>query len=121
MRHQAPSKVTVPMSFTAYRFAAGHRIRWQISGGAHPRYARSPGTGKSSVDAEEFTPVRITLHTAAGSRGGRGPPCPGPRSRGSARGHGRWVARCTKAGGRFAHTVLERSNRSKRRASSAVS
>jgi predicted acyl esterase len=51
------------MSFTAYRFAAGHRIRWQISGGAHPRYARNPGTGESSVDAERFTPTRITLHT----------------------------------------------------------
>jgi putative CocE/NonD family hydrolase len=60
---QTPSEVAVPMSFTAYRFAAGHRIRWQISGGAHPRYARNPGTGESSVDAKEFRPVRITLHT----------------------------------------------------------
>ncbi|WP_442818535.1 CocE/NonD family hydrolase [Streptomyces sp. NBC_01320] len=59
---EAPSMVTVPMSSTAHRFAAGHRIRWQISGGAHPRYARSPGTGESSVDATDFTPVRITLH-----------------------------------------------------------
>ncbi|WSQ15362.1 CocE/NonD family hydrolase [Streptomyces sp. NBC_01231] len=62
---QTPSEVTVPMSSTAYRFAAGHRIRWQISGGAHPRYARNPGTGESSVDAETFTPVRITLHTGS--------------------------------------------------------
>lgn len=62
---QAPSEVTVPMSHTAYRFAAGHRIRWQISGGAHPRYARNPGTGESSVDAEKFTPIRITLHTGS--------------------------------------------------------
>ncbi|MFE7323910.1 CocE/NonD family hydrolase [Streptomyces sp. NPDC057565] len=59
---EAPSTVTVPMSSTAHRFAAGHRIRWQISGGAHPRYARNPGTGESSVDATDFTPVRITLH-----------------------------------------------------------
>ncbi|MFI6060617.1 CocE/NonD family hydrolase [Streptomyces sp. NPDC051286] len=59
---QAPSVVTVPMSSTAHRFAAGHRIRWQISGGAHPRYARNPGTGESSVDATDFTPVRLTLH-----------------------------------------------------------
>ncbi|MFD4600878.1 CocE/NonD family hydrolase [Streptomyces sp. NPDC058464] len=59
---QAPSQVTVPMSATAYRFAAGHRIRWQISGGAHPRYARNPGTGEPPLDAEELTPVRITLH-----------------------------------------------------------
>ena len=28
-----------------HRFAAGHRIRLQISSGAHPRYARNPGTG----------------------------------------------------------------------------
>jgi putative CocE/NonD family hydrolase len=59
---QVPSEVTVPMSSTAYRFPAGHRIRWQISGGAHPRYARNPGTGKSRVDAVDFTPIRITLH-----------------------------------------------------------
>lgn len=59
---QEPSQITVPMSHTAHRFAVGHRIRWQISGGAHPRYARNPGTGESPVDATTFTPVRITLH-----------------------------------------------------------
>ncbi|WP_436961014.1 CocE/NonD family hydrolase [Streptomyces sp. SudanB182_2057] len=59
------SRVTVPMSATAHRFPAGHRIRWQISGGAHPRYARNPGTGRSPVDATTFTPVRLTLHTAS--------------------------------------------------------
>jgi putative CocE/NonD family hydrolase len=30
----------------AYRFRPGHRIRVQVSGGAHPRYARNPGTGE---------------------------------------------------------------------------
>ncbi|MFF4403711.1 CocE/NonD family hydrolase [Streptomyces sp. NPDC001404] len=60
---QEPSQVTVPMSSTAHRFAAGHRIRWQISAGAHPRYARNPGTGESPVDATAFVPVRITLHS----------------------------------------------------------
>ncbi|MFE2140995.1 CocE/NonD family hydrolase [Streptomyces sp. NPDC059456] len=59
---QEPSQVTVEMSSTAHRFEVGHRIRWQISGGAHPRYARSPGNGESPVDATAFTPVRITLH-----------------------------------------------------------
>ncbi len=58
-----PSQVTVAMSTTAHRFAVGHRIRWQISGGAHPRYARHPGTGEPPVDATAFAPVRITLHT----------------------------------------------------------
>lgn len=59
---QAPTEVTVPMSSTAYRFPAGHRVRWQISGGAHPRYARNSGTGEAPVDAVNFTPTRITLH-----------------------------------------------------------
>ncbi|MBO4141967.1 CocE/NonD family hydrolase [Micromonospora tulbaghiae] len=40
--------VTVPVTLwpTAYRFAPGHRLRVQVSGGAHPRYARNPGTGE---------------------------------------------------------------------------
>ncbi|MGW5209732.1 CocE/NonD family hydrolase [Streptomyces sp. NPDC004051] len=59
----APAQITVEMSSTAHRFAVGHRIRWQISGGAHPRYARNPGTGQSPLDATTFTPTHITLHT----------------------------------------------------------
>ena len=39
-------RVTVELWPTAYRFAAGHRIRVLVSGGAHPRYARNPGTGE---------------------------------------------------------------------------
>ncbi len=30
----------------AHRFARGHRLRLQVSSGAHPRYARNPGTGE---------------------------------------------------------------------------
>ncbi|TLS41537.1 CocE/NonD family hydrolase [Streptomyces montanus] len=59
---QTPSEVTVPMSSTSYRFLAGHRIRWQISGGAHPRYARNSGTGESPADAVDLIPTRISLH-----------------------------------------------------------
>ena len=36
---------------TAHRFAAGHRIRLQVSSGAHPRYARNPGTGQPRATA----------------------------------------------------------------------
>ncbi|NSC25372.1 CocE/NonD family hydrolase [Streptomyces albus subsp. chlorinus] len=61
-RAHSPTQLTVPMSSTAHRFAAGHRIRWQISGGAHPRYARNPGTGESPLEATTFTPVHVTLH-----------------------------------------------------------
>jgi putative CocE/NonD family hydrolase len=35
----------------AHRFAAGHRIRLQIASGAHPRYARNPGTGEDPAAA----------------------------------------------------------------------
>ena len=38
--------VEVPMFPTAYRFRAGHRMRVQVTGGAHPRWARNPGTGE---------------------------------------------------------------------------
>ncbi|MDG4757033.1 CocE/NonD family hydrolase [Micromonospora sp. WMMD710] len=40
-------RVPVPLWPTAYRFAAGHRLRLQVSGGAHPRWARNPGSGES--------------------------------------------------------------------------
>ena len=36
---------------TAHCFAAGHRIRVQVSSGAHPRYARNPGTGEDPARA----------------------------------------------------------------------
>jgi putative CocE/NonD family hydrolase len=38
-------EVGVDLWPTAYRFRAGHRLRLQVSGGAHPRWARNPGTG----------------------------------------------------------------------------
>ncbi|MGI5472963.1 CocE/NonD family hydrolase [Streptomyces sp. CA-132043] len=52
---QESAQVGVAMSATAHRFDVGHRIRWQISGGAHPRYASAGATAQA--------PVRITLHT----------------------------------------------------------
>lgn len=46
---------TVRVSFdlwpTAHRFAAGHRVRLQVSSGAHPRYARNTGTGEDPATA----------------------------------------------------------------------
>jgi uncharacterized protein len=50
---------------TAHRFAAGHRIRLQVSSGAHPRYARNPGTGEDPLRATRGKPVDIeVLHDA---------------------------------------------------------
>ncbi len=45
----------------AHRFAAGHRIRLQVSSGAHPRYARNPGTGDDPVTATELRAVDVEL------------------------------------------------------------
>ncbi|MFF0454902.1 CocE/NonD family hydrolase [Nocardia africana] len=42
---------------TFHRFAAGHRISVQISSGAHPRYARNPGSGEPAATAS-------TIHVA---------------------------------------------------------
>ena len=44
-----------------HRFAAGHRIRLQVSSGAHPRYARNPGTGEDRATATETRAVEIEL------------------------------------------------------------
>jgi putative CocE/NonD family hydrolase len=52
------TRVEVPMYPTAYRFRPGHRMRVQVAGGAHPRWARNPGTGEP-------------LGSAVGLRGGR--------------------------------------------------
>jgi putative CocE/NonD family hydrolase len=50
---------SVPVRFElwplGHRFAAGHRIRLQISSGAHPRYARNPGTGEDPASAAPAT------------------------------------------------------------------
>jgi uncharacterized protein len=45
-------KVNVELWPTAYRFRAGHRIRVILAGGAHPRYARNPGSGEALGDAQ---------------------------------------------------------------------
>jgi putative CocE/NonD family hydrolase len=52
--HGAVSEVRVPMWPTARRLPPGHRLRVQVSGGAHPRYARNPGTGEPLGTATEL-------------------------------------------------------------------
>ena len=60
------SPMTVPMSATAHRFAAGHRLRLQISGGAHPRFARNTGSGEPPATATRLAVVDLQiLHEAA--------------------------------------------------------
>ncbi|HET8979599.1 MAG TPA: CocE/NonD family hydrolase [Solirubrobacteraceae bacterium] len=50
-----------------HRFAAGHRVRLQVSSGAHPRYARNPGTGAdpATATADSLRAVDVeVLHDA---------------------------------------------------------
>ena len=53
--------VQVDLWPTAYRFRAGHRLRLQVSAGAHPRYPRNPGTGQPLATAFDLRPVRIEV------------------------------------------------------------
>jgi putative CocE/NonD family hydrolase len=49
----------------AHRFGAGHRVRLQVSSGAHPRYARNPGTAEDPDRATGLVAVEIdVLHGA---------------------------------------------------------
>lgn len=58
--------IELSLSPTAYRFRAGHRLRLQISSGAHPRIARNLGTGDKSIHATEMvTAAQTVFHDAA--------------------------------------------------------
>ena len=44
-------RLTIPLHATAHSFRPGHRLRLLIASGAHPRYARNPGTGDHIASA----------------------------------------------------------------------
>ncbi|MFJ6081406.1 CocE/NonD family hydrolase [Streptomyces sp. NPDC092369] len=52
--------VRLELGACAHRFAAGHRVRLQVSGGAHPRFARNPGRDTSGG----FAPVTYRVGLA---------------------------------------------------------
>ncbi|MGI9184793.1 MAG: CocE/NonD family hydrolase [Solirubrobacteraceae bacterium] len=54
-------QVTFDLWPLGHRFAAHHRIRLQVSSGAHPRYARNPGTGEDPATATELCAVNVEL------------------------------------------------------------
>lgn len=63
----------------AHRFAAGHRIRLQVSSGAHPRYVRNPGTGEHPLEAETLLPVDVEILHGADHRSSVELPVVAPR------------------------------------------
>lgn len=59
--------LAVPLHATAHSFRAGHRLRLLIASGAHPRYARNPGTGEPISTATTLLANDIEiLHEGSG-------------------------------------------------------
>ncbi len=58
-----PLTGTVPVSLAgaAHRFGRGHRIRLQVAGGAHPRFARNPGNGRLDAGPAGLVPTRYEI------------------------------------------------------------
>ncbi|GAB3016420.1 hypothetical protein GCM10011376_04090 [Nocardioides flavus (ex Wang et al. 2016)] len=60
--------VEVQLDALAHRFLAGHRLRLQVSGGAHPRWARNLGTGQPPATGTDLAPsVRTICHGVGGA------------------------------------------------------
>lgn len=59
-------RIEVDMSATAHQFKAGHRLRMQVSSGAHPRFNRNSGTVEVALTATHLLPADQTIyHDAA--------------------------------------------------------
>ena len=59
-------KATVAMWPAGHRFGAGHRLRIQVSSGAHPVYARNLGTGEPPVTATLMRAADQAIHHEPG-------------------------------------------------------
>ncbi len=57
-----PWAVRVDLWPTAHAFRAGHRIRLQVSSGAHPRFARNLGTGEPLATATRMRVAHQAVH-----------------------------------------------------------
>lgn len=55
-------RVCIDLWPTAYRFKRGHRVRLQVSSGAHPRWARNPGSGEPLATATSLIAADQTVY-----------------------------------------------------------
>lgn len=62
---KVPQRVHVEFWPTAYRIAAGHRIRVQVSSGAFPRWARNLGGDEPIATATELHVATQSIHHSA--------------------------------------------------------
>lgn len=68
--------VRIELDAIAHRFAAGSRIRLQVSGGAHGRYARNLGTAQDPATGQAMAGSRRTIQHGAGGSSRLLLPCP---------------------------------------------
>ena len=60
-------RLDIPLHATAHCFRKGHSLRLQIASGAHPRYARNPGTGEPIDTAVAMVPNDVEIvHAGTG-------------------------------------------------------
>ena len=58
-------RLTIDLWPTAHRFRRGSRLRLQVSSGAHPRFARNPGTGEPLATAIRLVAAdQVVYHDA---------------------------------------------------------
>ena len=62
----ASGVVRLQLEAMAHRFTPGTRIRLQVSGGAHPRYARNLGTDEDPATGTSLAPSRRTIGHGVG-------------------------------------------------------
>jgi uncharacterized protein len=68
--------ISVRLDAMAHRFNPGVRIRLQVSGGAHPRYARNLGTNQDPATSSNVAPSRRKIFHGAGGFSRLSLPCP---------------------------------------------
>ncbi|MFC4944416.1 CocE/NonD family hydrolase [Pseudonocardia sp. GCM10023141] len=57
-----PRTLRLELDPCAHRLRVGHRLRLLVAGGAHPRWARNPGTGEPPLVAATLKPAVHTVH-----------------------------------------------------------
>jgi uncharacterized protein len=59
------AEITIKLTDVSHVFLAGHKVRLQVSGGAHPRFVRNLGTGEDAATAITMVPsTHHVLHSA---------------------------------------------------------
>lgn len=82
----ANGTVVLRLDALAHRFTAGSRLRLQVSGGAHPRYARNLGTDQDPATSTDLVPSARTVRHGDGGQSLVRLPCVAPLPSGTGSG-----------------------------------